>query len=247
MHGFALRVMTYNVHGCVGMDRRRSESRVAEVIAALGPDVVGLQELDLGRRRSAGVDQARVIAEQLGWQHHFHPAMQQADEHYGDAILSRFPIVLRQTGTLPGPLLFPCRENRGALRVEITTPAGSVHVINTHLGLRQRELLAQVRCLNSSAWMDQVSDDDPLILLGDFNCRPGSKPYRIVTETMRDTWSFGAEYGPRNTFPTFWPLLAVDHIFVNGRLRAKRTFVARTPLTRIASDHFPLIADLTFD
>ena len=52
--GQSLRVATYNVHGCRGMDRRRSEERIAEVIASLEVDVIGLQELDLNRRRSAG-------------------------------------------------------------------------------------------------------------------------------------------------------------------------------------------------
>jgi endonuclease/exonuclease/phosphatase family metal-dependent hydrolase len=69
-----LRVATYNVHGCVGMDRQRSEARIAEVIAQLSVDIVGLQELDLSRRRSAGVDQTGIIAEQLGWHSHFYPA-----------------------------------------------------------------------------------------------------------------------------------------------------------------------------
>ena len=75
-----LRVATYNVHGCVGMDRQRSEARIAEVIAELSVDIVALQELDLGRRRSAGVDQTGIIAEQLGWHSHFYPAMRRGDE-----------------------------------------------------------------------------------------------------------------------------------------------------------------------
>src|SRR5678810_1134499 len=87
-----LRVATYNVHGCVGMDRQRSESRIAEVIASMSADIVGLQELDLGRSRSSHADQAALIAAQLGWKYHFHPAMRSGDEQYGNAIVSRFPI-----------------------------------------------------------------------------------------------------------------------------------------------------------
>ena len=79
-----LRVATYNVHGCVGMDGQRSEGRIAEVIASMSADVVGLQELDLGRSRSAHVDQAASIATQLGWKYHFHPAMRSGDEQYGN-------------------------------------------------------------------------------------------------------------------------------------------------------------------
>ena len=67
----------------MGMDRKRSEARIAEVIAEMSVDIVALQKLDLGRRRSAGADQTKMIAEQLGWYSHFHPAMRIDDEHYG--------------------------------------------------------------------------------------------------------------------------------------------------------------------
>src|SRR5687767_8529049 len=119
--------MTYNVHACIGRDGQRSEARIAEVIAASAPDIVGLQELDLGRRRSAGVDQAGLIAQQLGWHRHFHPARQEEDEQYGDAILSRFAMTLRQAGELAAPPSRLCPETRGALWVEIATPHGAVH------------------------------------------------------------------------------------------------------------------------
>src|SRR4029453_18159173 len=81
----SLRVATYNVRGCVGMDGQRSEGRIAEVIASMSVDIVGLQELDLGRARSAHADQAALIAENLGWKYHFHPAMHSGDEQYGNA------------------------------------------------------------------------------------------------------------------------------------------------------------------
>ena len=77
----------------MGMDRQRSEARIAEVIAEMSVDIVALQELDLGRRRSAGADQTKMIAEQLGWYSHFHPAMRRDDEHYGNAILSRYQLI----------------------------------------------------------------------------------------------------------------------------------------------------------
>ena len=73
--GAKLRVATYNVHGCMGMDRQRSEARIAEVIDEMSVDIVALQELDLRRRRSGGANQTKMIAEKLGWHSHFHPAM----------------------------------------------------------------------------------------------------------------------------------------------------------------------------
>ena len=102
MSGAKLRIATYNVHGCMGMDRQRSEARIAEVITEMSVDVVALQELDLGRRRSAGANQTKMIAEQLGWYSHFHPAMRRDDEHYGNAILSRYQLNFRRAVELPG-------------------------------------------------------------------------------------------------------------------------------------------------
>ena len=161
-----LRVATYNVHACCGMDRQRSETRVADVIAELGVDLVGIQELDLSRRRSAGVDQAGLIAEKLGWHRYFHPAMQSGDEHYGNAILSRYPLTLRRACALPGTGTFYCRESRVAISMDVETPLGAVHIINTHFGLGRSERLLQAQLLNEE-WLEPDSSDAPLILLGD--------------------------------------------------------------------------------
>ncbi|HST10849.1 MAG TPA: endonuclease/exonuclease/phosphatase family protein, partial [Terriglobales bacterium] len=113
--GQRLRVATYNVHGCVGMDGQRSEGRIAEVIASMSADIVGLQELDLGRPRSAHADQAALIATRLGWKYHFHPAMRSGEEQYGNAIVSRFPIELTRAAEMPGTPPWYCREQRIAI------------------------------------------------------------------------------------------------------------------------------------
>src|SRR5205814_9615552 len=134
------------------MDRQRSEARIAEVIAQSSVDIVGLQELDLGRRRSAGVDQTRIIAEQLGWYSHFHPAMRRSDEHYGNAILSRYQLSLRRAVELPGRPPFFCRESRAAIKVHVETNLGKVHIINTHLGLGWRERVSQAQLFTSAEW-----------------------------------------------------------------------------------------------
>ncbi|MGI8891108.1 MAG: endonuclease/exonuclease/phosphatase family protein, partial [Chthoniobacterales bacterium] len=112
-----LRVATYNVHGCVGTDRQRSEERVAQVIDDLNVDVIGLQELDLGRQRSSRVDQAGEIAALLGWHWHFEAAMSAAGGHYGHAVLGRFPLQKERSACLPGTPPFFCRESRAAVRL----------------------------------------------------------------------------------------------------------------------------------
>lgn len=244
--GERLRVATYNVHGCRGMDKARSEHRIAEVIAALEVDVIGLQELDLNRARSAGVDQARLIAEQLGWHRYFHPAFKAGDEHYGDAILSRYPMRLRQAQELPSVMTRVCPETRGAIWVEVETPMGKVQVINTHLGLGRRERLMQAELLAGPEWLGKIDADDPLVLLGDFNSLPGSPPFQLLAGKLTDIRTLVTPPPRLRTFPTRFPSLAVDHIFVNEKFRVDSAAVVRDAGTRIASDHFPLVADLRY-
>lgn len=241
-----LRVATYNVRGCRGFDGQRSEKRIAEVIAALEVDVIGLQELDLNRPRSAGIDQAARIAEHLGWRHAFHPALRISDEQYGDAILSPHPIRLRQARELPSVTTRLCPESRAAIWGEFETAAGPLHVINTHLGLGWRERLMQAELLAGEQWVGAIPAGEPLVLLGDFNSLPGSRPFKVLTRGLRDIRTLLAPSPRLATYPTRLPFLALDHIFVNDRIRVNSATVVRTVDSRIASDHFPLVADIQF-
>jgi endonuclease/exonuclease/phosphatase family metal-dependent hydrolase len=227
----------------MGMDRQRSEARIAEVIAEMSVDVVALQELDLGRRRSAGADQTKMIAAQLGWYSHFHPAMRRDDEHYGNAILSRYRLSFRRAVELPGRPPFFCRENRAAIEVEIETDLGKVHIINTHLGLGWRERFVQAQLFTTAERRAAIASDIPVILLGDFNSLRGSRPHRTLNRHLRDVRELIRATGPIRTFPTRFPLLGIDHIFVNSAVQPLSLTVHRSPLARIASDHFPLIAE----
>lgn len=239
-----LRVATYNVHACRGMDARRSEKRIAEVIAMLDVDVIGLQELDLNRRRSAGVDQAALLAEQLGWHRFFHPALRRADEQYGDAILSRYPMKLRKAQELPSVTTRVCPETRAAIWMEIETPGGKVQVINTHLGLGRRERFMQAQLLAGPEWLGSIGTSDPLVLLGDFNSLPSSQAFQLLARQLRDVRTLVSPTPSLKTFPTRLPLLAVDHILVNECFAVKAIRVVRNAATKIASDHFPLVAEL---
>ena len=227
----------------MGMDRQRSEARIAEVIAEMSVDIVALQELDLGRRRSAGANQTKMIAEQLGWHSHFHPAMRRDDEHYGNAILSRYELNVRRAVELPGRPPFFCRENRTVIEGEIETDLGKVRVINTHLGLGWRERFVQAQLFTSAEWRLSIGDDTPVILLGDFNSLRGSRPYRTLNRHLHDVRELISGTGRIPTFPTRFPVLAVDHIFVNRAVTPLSVTVHRSPLARIASDHFPLVAE----
>src|SRR5579872_2470846 len=119
-----MRILTYNVHRCVGTDRRLDVARVAEVIAAAAPDIVALQEVDVGRARTGGVDQAHRIAQRLKMASRFHPALKVEEELYGDAILTALPERLIKAGPLPGYPRIPQLEPRGALWVAIDFGGG---------------------------------------------------------------------------------------------------------------------------
>lgn len=238
-----LHVATYNVHGCVGTDGRRSEARVAEVIANLSADVVGLQELDLGRARSGGIDQARMIAEQLDWNFIFHPALRRGDEQYGNAILSRYPLTMHRACELPGRGSWYCRETRIALWTEVESELGRVQIVNTHFGLGREERFRQAQLLMTDEWLGGISNTTPLILLGDFNSVAGGRTHRLLAQRWSDVRSTVQEL--LRTFPTRYPIAAVDHIFINAALKAAQTRVHRDALTRVASDHYPLLAELS--
>jgi endonuclease/exonuclease/phosphatase family metal-dependent hydrolase len=242
-----LRVATYNVHGCVGMDGQRSEGRIAEVIASMSADIVGLQELDLGRPRSAHADQVALIAARLDWKYHFHPAMRSGGEQYGNAIVSRFPIGLKRAAEMPGTPPWYCREQRIAIWMQAQTDLGPVHVINSHFGLGRSERRLQAKLLIGPDWLGSVPAEEPAILLGDFNSVRLSRAYRLIATHLRDVRTIVKQPGPFRTFPTRFPSIAVDHIFVNAALSPTQLNVHRTPLARLASDHFPLVCELTLD
>lgn len=237
-----LRVATYNVHGCVGIDGRRSEERIAEAIAALDVDIIGLQELDLNRRRSAGTDQAGLIADRLGWSRFFHPAMRREEEQYGDAILSRHPMRLRRAEILPCPAPFYCRETRAALWVDVSAPGGPVHVFNTHFGLGRRERRLQAQLLAGEAWLGRVPADEAVILVGDFNGPPGSPPHRLLAAALRDARNFVRPPPLLRSYPSAFPVVGLDHIFVNRRFRVEAVETARFAWRY--SDHLPVVATL---
>ena len=109
------RIVSYNVHRCLGVDGKLSPKRIADVIAACEPDIVALQELDVGRARTGAIDQAHSIAEALGMQMHFHPALRVMEEQYGDAILTARPSRIIKAGPLPGLAGWLHMEPRGAL------------------------------------------------------------------------------------------------------------------------------------
>lgn len=239
-----LRVMTYNVHRCRGLDRQWSPERIAHVIAECRPDVVALQELDVGRARSGSIDQAEVIARALGMDVQFFPAVRIMEELYGDAILSRLPSRLVKAGALPRLRGVPGLEQRGALWSSVRVGAMDVQVINTHLGLLERERLKQTDELLGPAWLGHPECRSPIVLAGDLNATPRTRSYRKLAARFADARLAPCATGRRATFPTRYPALRIDHVFVDHAVEVLAAETVRTPLALIASDHLPVVVHL---
>ncbi len=241
--GRILRVMTYNVHRCTGMDGTHSPERVARVIAQYRPDVIALQELDAHRSRTGGVDQAHIIATYLQMEWQFHPAIRLEEELYGDAVLTHLPMRLVRAGNLPGQKA-PRLEPRGALWVAISVAGREIQVINTHLGLTPRERRLQVDTLLGPQWLGHPDCRPPTIFCGDLNAVPSSAACRDLRRRLKDVQADLAGLRPSKTFFGRYPAARIDHIFVDPDIEVTNVEVPRTNLTRVASDHLPLIVDL---
>lgn len=237
------RIVTYNVHRCVGNDRRLDVGRIAQVLARLEPDIVALQELDVGRARTGHVDQAHEIATELDMACHFHAALTVEEERYGDAILTHYPERLVQVGPLPGYDRIPGLEPRGALWIEAEIDGKAVQVINTHLGLVPREQQHQAAWLAGHGWLEHPHCTGPRILLGDFNATGASLVYRTLTAKLAAARNLVRKKQPSTTFPSPLPVLRIDHVFVSEEIEVTDVFAPFDPLTRVASDHLPLVMD----
>lgn len=236
------RLVTYNVRRCLGRDGKISPRRIAGILAGLEPDIVALQELDVGRKRSFGVDQAKAIADELRMQMHFHPALRVMEELYGDAILTPHRSRLIRAGALPGP---PRLEPRGALWASVMLGGQEWQFINTHLGLLPGERHAQLDALLGPDWLGHPAARDPLVLMGDLNATPSSRLYRRLADVLRDAQTLVRGHKPRATFPSRLPFLRIDHVFVSPSVRVEAVQAPRDALTRIASDHLPLVIDFS--
>jgi endonuclease/exonuclease/phosphatase family metal-dependent hydrolase len=238
--------MTYNVHRCLGVDRICSPERIAAVIASCHPDIVALQELDVGRARSGHIDQAETIARDLGMDVQFFPTLRIMDELYGDAILSRWPARTVKAAALPA-LRFPSLEPRGALWSEIQVSGVSVQVINTHLSILGRERLVQIKALTGPEWLQHPECREPVLMMGDLNATPGSRTYRHLSSRLADAF-LETQQGRRRresaTFPTRYPTLRLDYVFSGPSVEILDAQTVRSPLAYLASDHLAVVAEV---
>jgi endonuclease/exonuclease/phosphatase family metal-dependent hydrolase len=219
---------TYNIHGAVGRDGRFSPERVADVLHEIDADIIALQEVPLG-----GGETPNVLAElkqATGFDAAEGPACDSPECRYGNAVLSRYPILSVRAIDLS----FGSREPRGALDADVDCHGRRLRVVATHLGLRPAERRHQIRRLLEMFDTEEM----PVILMGDINeWFVWGRPLRWLVS------HFQAAPAPR-TFPSGLPLFALDRIWIRPRNRLVHVMAHATPLARIASDHLPLIAHI---
>jgi endonuclease/exonuclease/phosphatase family metal-dependent hydrolase len=240
----AVRIITYNVHSCVGMDEMVSPERIARVIARHDPDIVALQEVDVRRGRTGHVDQAREIARCLEMELQFHPTIAVAEERFGDAVLSRLPMREVRSAMLPA-LSRRGLEPRGALWVEVDVGGGHrLQVINTHLSLHPKERRLQVDALLGPEWLGDPRSGRDVLLCGDFNAMAWFPTCRSIATRLRDSQVGSRDRRPSSTWFGRFPMARIDHVFVDPHLEVTHVEVPDDEWARVASDHRPLVVDV---
>ncbi len=236
-----IRVLSWNVHGLRGADGRRDAARVAEVIRACAPDVAGLQEVGAPASPDGPGRAADALAALTGLFLAFGPTLPPVHGYaYGNAVLSRWPILATRTYDLS----VPGREPRCALRADVAPGGeGRAHVFSAHLGLDWRERRRQAAQLLSADVLRDTALAYPLVLVGDFNSlsRRSAVP-RWLRRELTDCALAMGDAGP--TFPARFPLLRLDHVYVSSAFTVRAAEVVRTPAARSASDHLPVVVEL---
>jgi endonuclease/exonuclease/phosphatase family metal-dependent hydrolase len=235
----AFKVATYNIHKCIGIDRRHSVGRVARVIQEIDADVIALQEVvsrthprhDHDREH----DQAHAIAERLGLTLVMGPAIKTVWGVYGNVVLTRLPV----TGHANFDISTSRREPRACMRVDLDVDGVPVHFYNTHFGTSYSERCEQSRRLACAEILLGSHPEQPQILVGDFNDWFQGQASRMLGDHMHDVTR-----RMHPTYPGVLPFLRLDRIYVNDHVRCLQSRMHQTPLARVASDHAPVVARL---
>lgn len=235
-----LRIVTYNIHkGIGGVDRRYQLPRIVETLEHCQGDVVLLQEVDHDVPRSRHDRQVEVLGEALELRHTaFQANVKLRRGHYGNAILSRFPLYdIRDI-----ELTVPLKKRRRALvshcRVPIGEHSRTVLLFNFHLGLAGYERTIQLRRFLDSDVLRHAHHDTPVIAGGDFNDVWGTLGRRLLEPQGFSTASIQTK-----TFPAFFPMRPLDRIYYRGAITLDHSYASHTKVARQASDHLPLVAD----
>lgn len=231
-----LRIVTYNIHRCRGMDRRVMPSRIVEVLRQVDADVIALQEVIGAGPTGAG--QAEEIGAGLGMGWVMGSVRRLRNQLFGNVVLSRYPV----THHSQYDLSWRTCEPRACQRVDLEIDSGrTLHVYNVHLGTAVLERRYQAPRLASYVHDRRVAGTK--IILGDFN----EWMRGLATKTLSslfDSIDIQAHLKRRRTYPGIFPVLHLDHIYYEGQVEVRSLTMPRSRLALLASDHLPLVADL---
>lgn len=228
--------MTYNIRNGRGADGRVDLVRVAAVIESFAPDVVALQEVDVCRGRSGGLDQASELGRRLGMEARFSPCLEyERDGRSGIATLARVPIGSERYTELPHSGVGRRSEPRRALVTELCLPGGEpIEFVNTHLSVIRAERARQLQSLVGTLGIGEV------VVAGDLNCGRRSLGFRALNDL-----ECAATHA--RSWPARLPVLQLDHLLYRGRLQVRFAGAWSGGGARRASDHLPVVAAFSLD
>ncbi len=234
------RLLTYNIHkGIGGLDRKYRPERICEAIGRYQPDIVLIQEVDDGVPRSSGHRQVDLLGDALGLPHRaFQANVTLKRGHYGNAILSRFPL----SDVHHLDLSVPLKKRRQALIASCHLQHGghsrTVKVVNFHLGLAGYERRMQVRRFLTSDVLSDIHRDTAVVAGGDLN-----DVWDALGRQLFVPAGFMPAASAIRTFPAYLPILPLDRVYHRGGIKVLHSFACPSRLARHASDHRPLIVD----
>jgi endonuclease/exonuclease/phosphatase family metal-dependent hydrolase len=231
-----LRIMTFNIHVGVGMDKKLDLQRIAEVINKERPDLVGLQEVDRGVKRTEGKDEIVELAGLTRMDYAFAHNLDYQGGQYGVAILSRTLIKKIDHKMFENKRE---AERRGMLRVEVEFDGIPLNFVTTHLDYQ----FADGRLFETEQMLKVLADvKGPLIVVADLNDEPSGSSYQLMLKTFQDAWITSRAKGEGLSYPADKPVKRIDHIFyrTGDSVKAKKAWVVST----LASDHIPVMAEI---
>lgn len=236
------RVVTYNIHKCRGLDRRVRPARIAAVLRETDADVIALQEVLNVGGGAREMDQARFIAEELGYECHLGENRRLKGGAYGNAILSR----LRVRHARNHDITWRWCERRGCLRADVELEAGGaasmLHIFNVHLGTAFIERRHQARRLVGDEILNDAGLSGPRVVLGDFNEWTRGLASRLLAEHLKSA-DVRAHLKRARTYPGAFPVVHLDHVYYDPSLELVNLRLHKTLTSLVASDHLPLVAD----
>lgn len=222
-----VKIMTYNVHSCIDMQKKSSLNRIIELMGQEKPGIVGLNEIESFTLRTGFANQPKRLAAARNLMFRYGPTIKLGPlGFFGNAVLSRYPIY--KTTNLPLPEL---GEKRCCLRTTVTIPSGFLTVLVTHLGLDRKMRDQQIASIKELV----KAEKNPVVLMGDFNC--GVDQMEPLYELLTDT---GRLHSAKPTFPFPNPSQRIDYILTSPELKCTGARVVFFD----ASDHLPLVSEI---